>query len=212
MSEDQANDLAATYEEMSDADGNGLEMIIQSSDWHDLSKSLSAPLETLIGKAGFLALAQSFCSDQNNPTAAQSSPRLAVIVLSDDAAIQELNHTYRSKNTATNVLSFPAPSSDQGQEEVFMAERGGHENKQISDPDHLGDVILAYETIRAEAKRDNKPLEAHISHLVIHGVLHLLGYDHLDTLQAEQMETLETKLLSALNYPNPHSMDEGETS
>ena len=103
------------------------------------------------------------------------------IALSNDVLIQELNKNYRDKDKPTNVLSFP-------QDDDFS----------------LGDIVLALETIQREAGEQNKHFEDHLSHLVIHGTLHLLGYDHEDDAQAEEMEALEIELLQRIGIENPY--------
>lgn len=111
------------------------------------------------------------------------------ILLADDAAVRELNARFRDKDTATNVLSFPAPSNPE---------------------DHLGDVALAYGVCAREATEQNKPLGRHLQHLTVHGVLHLLGYDHLGDDEAEAMEGLERAVLAELGVPDPYAAGEGE--
>lgn len=102
------------------------------------------------------------------------------IVDEDEARI--LNSTYRGKNYATNVLTFP-----------------------ISEEPHLmGDVIICAPIVEAEAKAQNKPLEAHYAHLTVHSILHLHGYDHETEAQAELMEGLEISILAKLGYANPY--------
>jgi probable rRNA maturation factor len=113
------------------------------------------------------------------------------IVLADDAMVQGLNRDWRGKDQPTNVLSFAALDDD----EAPLVEGA---------PLLLGDVILAYETCAAEAREQGKPLADHFGHLVIHGVLHLLGYDHMDDEEAAEMESLETTLLAALGIPDPY--------
>lgn len=100
--------------------------------------------------------------------------------------IQFLNQQYRHKNKSTNVLSFP-----------FEAPPG------IKLP-LLGDVIICASVVAEEADTQHKPLHAHFAHMVIHGVLHLLGYDHMTDSEAALMEALEIKLLADLGYPNPY--------
>jgi len=109
----------------------------------------------------------------------------ATIVLSDDAEVRRLNAQWREKDKPTNVLSFPAP------------EQPG--------VNFLGDVILAAETVAAEARDGNLPLEHHVTHLVIHGLLHLLGFDHETDEDAEEMESLETAILAGLGVPDPYA-------
>lgn len=110
------------------------------------------------------------------------------VALADDAAVRDLNRQYRGKDRATNVLSF---ASDDGEP------AGGA-------PWLLGDVILAHGVVKDEAAAQGKTLAAHLSHLVVHGVLHLLGHDHEDAREAEQMETLETAILARLGIVDPY--------
>lgn len=113
------------------------------------------------------------------------------IVLADDETVRGLNRDWRGKDQPTNVLSF-ASLDDEDAPLVPGA------------PLLLGDVILAFETCAAEAKEQGKDLADHFSHLVVHGVLHLLGYDHMDEDEAAEMEALETTLLAALGIPDPY--------
>ena len=110
------------------------------------------------------------------------------ILLSDDAEVRILNRDYRAKDRPTNVLSFPA--GDEG-----AAGR----------PRLLGDVVLALETIEREAAAQSKPLADHLSHLTVHGVLHLLGHDHQTETQATAMEALETEILRGLGIADPYA-------
>lgn len=111
------------------------------------------------------------------------------IVFTDDAHIRVLNAQWRKKDKPTNVLSFPAMSFQKG--ETLL-------------PPLLGDIVLAFETIRDEAKLDEKPFEHHVTHLVVHGLLHLLGYDHESDGDAEEMETLEKRVLLRLSIDDPY--------
>lgn len=106
------------------------------------------------------------------------------LVLCDDAFIRTLNRDWRGKDKATNVLSFPADPSA----------------RHVT----LGDIIIAYETTAAEAERESRPLDAHVTHLVIHGALHLLGYDHETDRDAEAMERLEIRALTRIGFPSPY--------
>ena len=108
------------------------------------------------------------------------------ILLSNDAEVQALNKQYRGKDKPTNVLSFP--DGDVGEDGVLQ----------------LGDMVLAYETVAREAVEQSKSFEAHLTHLVIHGVLHLLGYDHEEDVEAEAMEALEIALLARMGIANPY--------
>lgn len=106
------------------------------------------------------------------------------ILLTTDSAMKKLNHDYRGKNKPTNVLSFP---------QNLPAQTG-----------LLGDVALALQTIKKECKEQQKTLENHAIHLVVHGILHLLGYDHMRLKDAKTMENLECDILEGLGYPDPY--------
>jgi probable rRNA maturation factor len=108
------------------------------------------------------------------------------IVLTDDAAIRKLNRGWRRRDRPTNVLSFPAPPHPAG-----------------ARPRLLGDVVIAYETTAREAAAEGKPFKNHVSHLAVHGFLHLLGYDHGSAEEAEEMEGLERAILITLGIPDP---------
>jgi probable rRNA maturation factor len=111
----------------------------------------------------------------------------ASILLTDDAKIRELNRTYRGKDQPTNVLSFPSNDKTEGGARFY------------------GDIALAYETLNREAAAEGKRLDAHLSHLVVHGVLHLLGFDHDNERDAEAMEMCETKILANLGFADPYA-------
>jgi probable rRNA maturation factor len=112
------------------------------------------------------------------------------IRLVDEAEARELNHTYRQRDYATNVLSFPADVPD-GMLDIPL----------------LGDLVICVPVLEREALEQDKTPEAHWAHLVIHGCLHLLGYDHIDDAEAEEMETLERTLLAELGHPDPYADD-----
>ncbi len=118
------------------------------------------------------------------------------ILLANDELLRELNRGYRNRDEATNVLSFPAA------EPAALAARG---RRADTVPAVLGDVAVAFETARAEARAEHKPLRHHLAHLVVHGVLHLLGYDHASEVEAEVMESLETEILAGLGIPDPYA-------
>lgn len=114
---------------------------------------------------------------------ASSGDAEIAIVLTDDSEIRELNRTWRKQDKPTNVLSFPAPAG------------GGH----------LGDIVIAFETVAREASAENKPVEHHLAHLAVHGYLHLVGHDHDDDNEAEKMERLETAILARLGIADPYA-------
>ncbi len=112
-------------------------------------------------------------------------PGFVSVALSSDATVSDLNGRFRGKPKPTNVLSFPAgDGAPEGQ---------------------IGDIILGLETVQREAVEQSIPLEHHVQHLVVHGVLHLLGYDHETATDAERMEAIEIEVLSKLGIANPYT-------
>ena len=109
-----------------------------------------------------------------------------VVLLTSDDALADLNQRFRGKAGPTNVLSFPAAANPEN---------------------HLGDVALAHGVCAREAAEHGKSLEQHLSHLVVHGVLHLLGYDHETDHEAEAMEALERSILESLGVPDPYASE-----
>jgi probable rRNA maturation factor len=126
---------------------------------------------------------------------AQPGPVEVSVLLTDDARVRELNRAWRGRDRATNVLSFPALAPG------ATSPPGA--------PVLLGDVVLAYETVAREAAAERKSLRAHLSHLLVHGVLHLLGHDHEDEAEALAMEALETAILGGLGVADPHAAEAG---
>jgi probable rRNA maturation factor len=124
-------------------------------------------------------------------------PFEAAVALSSDAHVQELNSAYRGKDKPTNVLSFPAQSTPPPSSISNLSNQ----------PPFLGDIILAFETVKREAELESKPFHQHVQHLVVHGLLHLLGYDHETDTEAGEMERHETEILGRLGVPDPY----GET-
>ena len=115
------------------------------------------------------------------------------VLLADDARVRSLNRAWRGKDGPTNVLSFPAES-------------GGTPGA-TPEPALLGDVVVALETARREAEVEGKTLADHLSHLLVHGTLHLLGHDHEEDAQALVMEALEAKLLAGLGVADPYRLE-----
>lgn len=150
--------------------------------------------EWLAERAALAALAATWPDDEG--------PAELSIVLADDALVQQLNRDYRGKDKPTNVLSFALTEAEEPEAEDA--------------PTLLGDVILAWETVAREAAEQDKPVSDHLSHLVVHGVLHLLGYDHEVDEDAEEMEGLEIEVLKTLGiadpyaHGSPHAPDSGD--
>ena len=126
------------------------------------------------------------------------------IVLTDDAAMRRLNRNWRGVDAPTNVLSFATKNPgnrhmlDRVSDELYK-QLGKHLVGK-----HLGDIVLAYETVEREARREGKPFDHHLAHLAVHGFLHLLGYDHSSNAQARRMETIERAILRDLAVPDPY--------
>ena len=114
------------------------------------------------------------------------------LVLTDDAHIRALNAAWRGKDKATNVLSFPAAAVTP--------------DKPL--PPMLGDIVVAFETVAREAELEAKPFAHHLTHLIVHGFLHLIGHDHEDECDAEAMETIERRALARLAIDDPYAVDE----
>jgi probable rRNA maturation factor len=117
------------------------------------------------------------------------------VLLTDDATVRRLNADHRGEDRATNVLSFPTF-------EQILEDAPGH---LLPGPVPLGDVVLALETVRAEAAAEGKPFLDHVRHLLVHGCLHLLGYDHETTQDQTRMEGLECSILEHLGTPDPYA-------
>jgi probable rRNA maturation factor len=155
-----------------------LDIIIESSRWQAVP-GVEPALRRAIDAAAKPTLADLFGSKQSE----------LAIVLTDDAAIRALNRQWRGRDQPTNVLSFPSRDAPQGT-------RG---------PRILGDVVIAYETTALEAQTQGVPFDHHLTHLAVHGFLHLLGYDHETDIEAETMERLEREILARLDVPDPYA-------
>ena len=118
----------------------------------------------------------------------QENAELTIRIV-DTEESHQLNHEYRGKDKPTNVLSFP-----------FEAPPG-------IELDLLGDLIICRQVVEKEAEEQNKPLLAHWAHMVVHGSLHLLGYDHIEDDEAEEMESLETEIMQAMGYEDPYNLE-----
>jgi probable rRNA maturation factor len=152
-----------------------IDVVIESARWQE------APRAAAVVRRAIAAAA---------PARTRSSE--VSVILTSDRAVRSLNRRWRGRDRPTNVLSFPAPAP------VGKKPRRGA-------PRHLGDIVLAYETVAREARAEGKPLDHHIAHLALHGFLHLLGYDHESHGQAEAMERRERRILARLGVPDPYA-------
>lgn len=155
-----------------------LERVDDDGDWDDFG-----PVDELIAAVGRVLAGA--------PEIADLLPASAAIALSSNAAVRRLNAAYRGKDAPTNVLSFPASEPPPG-----IASDA---------PRALGDVVIALETLLDEAAAGSIPPAHHFQHLLLHGVLHLMGYDHETDDEAEHMEALESALLARLGIPDPYA-------
>lgn len=164
---------AASFE---GTDGVVVDVLRDADAWAALPNA-----EALAERAARAALAE--IADEVPPGAEMS------VTLTDDARIRVLNRDWRGKDTATNVLSFPAPDLPEG-----------------ADENPLGDVIVAFETVEREARADGKTLADHFTHLIVHGTLHLMGFDHEDEDEAQEMEDTERRVLASLGISDPYAL------
>src|SRR4051812_15602136 len=184
--------------------GEALEILlsVEESGWHEAA-SQGMTVESLVERAARAALAA-------------AAPRLRTgavsIVLGSDAEVQALNRQWRGQDKPTNVLSFPGGDPDdfeEDEEEDDAPDSGEQEDGGAPPPLQLGDVILAWPTVAREADEQGKPVAAHLSHLVVHGMLHLLGYDHEGDAEANVMESMEPRILAGLGIDDPYAPPAG---
>jgi probable rRNA maturation factor len=151
---------------------------------------------------GLEALAERACGAALEGLGLGASGFSVVVMGCDDARIAGLNADFRGKPVPTNVLSWPS-------EERAAEEAGGEpempEAGDADDPCELGDIAIAYETCLREAEAAGKSAEDHVTHLIVHGLLHCLGYDHVDDADAAVMEGHEVRILASLGLPDPYS-------
>ena len=152
-----------------------LEIVHDSGDWSWLAEADAAATDAAAALARHQALT--------------FEPASACVALSSAEALRRLNRDFRGQDKATNVLSFPAPHDARAP---------------AGEPRHLGDVVLAAEVVRAEAEEARVPPVHHFQHLVVHGLLHLIGYDHEQDNEAAVMEGLEADILRALGIADPY--------
>lgn len=129
------------------------------------------------------------------------------LVLGDDDFVRALNRDYRGRDVATNVLAFGNFTAGEAVNPASSRRRSAAMTRDGEKPVLLGDVVIAYETAVAEAAAQGKSIEAHLCHLVVHGVLHLLGYDHKDETDALRMERIEESVLGQFGLPDPYRLE-----
>ncbi|SOE17880.1 probable rRNA maturation factor [Hoeflea halophila] len=157
-----------------------LALAVEGGEWGDL-EAVEALAETA------LAAAVADLAGHEAQPFPETPPEVS-LVLADDAMMTDINSQWRNQPKPTNVLSFPA----------FPLVPGGQPGPM------LGDIILARETIEREAAELDKPIDEHITHLIVHGFLHLFGYDHIENSDAEEMEAIETRILASLDLSDPY--------
>ncbi|MGE0767267.1 MAG: rRNA maturation RNase YbeY [Hyphomicrobiaceae bacterium] len=157
-----------------------LEVLVEAGEWPD-----PATLETMVSDVAAAVQAAPEMDDRLH------HPASACVAFMTDADVRGLNARFRGQDKPTNVLSFPAQVPPAG---VLGP----------GEPASLGDIVLAAETVAREARALGIPMEQHVQHLVVHGTLHLLGYDHEADEDADLMEALETRILARLGVPDPY--------
>ncbi|TNM66293.1 rRNA maturation RNase YbeY [Aliirhizobium smilacinae] len=158
-----------------------LQISVEDGGWPDEAVLTSLASRVLGAAADYLAREE----EQPFP---KMAPELSLVFTNDDS-IQEINAEWRGMDKPTNVLSFPA----------FPLEPGGMPGPM------LGDIVVARETVEREAVDLDKTFDDHLTHLLVHGFLHLFGYDHLEKDEAEEMEALETRILASLGLSDPYA-------
>jgi probable rRNA maturation factor len=201
-----------------------LDISMSSRLWRGLPRARAIARETIAA-----AVAESGAAlriDRPEGRASFQTPYGAAVslCLADDAALRALNLRWRGIDAPTNVLSFPSAPVDAVADRVSRAPKGVREDARLTTgygaqlqsvvpvdavhgPPYLGDIALAYETLRREAEDLGVPLADHYRHLITHGFLHLIGYDHEKDAEAERMEALETRILAALGVSDPYACE-----
>ena len=162
----------------------GFEFFINDTAWYDFVTTNSHFLQNIAFKA----------FEAGNLLLDDNRINIMNIIFCDDADIHVLNRDYRDVDKATNVLSFPTYDSDELKTQAYC----------FADTQVFGDIYIAYHYCFHEAKQNNKPFMYHIAHMIVHGILHILGHDHIDEHEAEIMESLEINILSQFDIPNPY--------
>jgi probable rRNA maturation factor len=158
-----------------------IQISVEEGDWPS-EDALQSEAERVLGAAA------AYLEETTGQPFPPMAPELS-LVFTDDASIREINAEWRQQDKPTNVLSFPA----------FPLKPGGMPGPM------LGDIIIARETVEREAVELEKPFDEHLTHLMVHGLLHLFGYDHMNNAEAEIMEGLETRILASLGLSDPYA-------
>jgi len=158
-----------------------IQISVEDEGWQGEDKLQALAQQVLTAAAAYLE------SDEGQPFPQQ--PVELSLVFTNDESIGEINAQWRGKNTPTNVLSFPAFPLQPGRMPGPM----------------LGDIVIGRETVEREAAELEKEVQTHLTHLLVHGFLHLFGYDHMKTDEAERMEALETRILATLGLSDPYA-------
>ena len=151
---------------------------------------------------GLEALAERACAAALSGLGLDAAGYSVVLMGCDDARIAALNADFRGKPRPTNVLSWP---SEERAAEDLGGEPERPEPGDAEEPCELGDIAIAWETCAAEAAEQGKPMAEHVTHLVVHGLLHCLGYDHVEEADAAVMEGHEVRILASLGLSDPYS-------
>lgn len=157
----------------------GIDILVESSGWGDEARLDATARRAVDATARVLGLDAGLVFDLS-------------LVFTDDAAIRKLNADWRGKDRPTNVLSFPVADIEPGANPGPL----------------LGDIVIARETVARESGLEGKPFDHHLTHLIVHGFLHLLGYDHESPEEAETMEGLERRILADLAIPDPYALSD----
>lgn len=150
---------------------------------------------------GLEALAERACAAALQGAGLGVEGYSVVLMGCDDARIAVLNADFRGKPQPTNVLSWP---SEERAAEIAGEAPDPPEAGDSDEPCELGDIAIAWETCLREAEEQGKPMQDHVTHLVVHGLLHCLGYDHVEDADASLMEGLEVEILASLGLPDPY--------
>lgn len=188
MAQDSNHSESALEPDSSDADVNDArEVDTPDGNIIEITTAKSVWPSTVVDEfATFAARSSDFIQDFFDLPAFSVS-----ILLDSDARIRQINRDFRNQDKATNVLSFPASMDDVDEDEDELL--------------FLGDIAIAFETVDCEAKASDIDLKDHLAHLFVHGVMHLLGYDHESSAEADEMEALEIAILGAFSIANPYA-------